>query len=82
MAKINNVIESVPYLLKMPSSRVWVDYDEEVDVLYISFRKPQQANDSVMEDNIVYHYHDDQLVGVTVMHAKKEGLPKLNTTAP
>ena len=28
---------------------MWTDYDIETDVLYISFRKPQQANEGVME---------------------------------
>ena len=41
MEKVTNVIESIPYLLRMPSKRVWIDYDDEADVLYISFRKPQ-----------------------------------------
>lgn len=73
MEKTSNILESVPYLLKMPSNRIWVDYDEEVDVLYISFRKPQQANDSIMEeDDIIYHYHDDKLVGLTILHAKEK----------
>lgn len=39
-------------------------------VLYISFRKPQQANDSIMEEDIIYHYHDKELVGLTILHAK------------
>jgi len=54
----------------MPSKRIWVDYDDDADVLCISFRKPQQANDSVMEDDIIYHYHDKDLVGLTILHAK------------
>ncbi|MEW6108974.1 MAG: DUF2283 domain-containing protein [Nitrospirota bacterium] len=70
MEKVNSILESVPYLLKMPSKRIWVDYDDEADVLYISFRKPQQANDSLMEDDIIYHYRDKELVGLTIMHAK------------
>jgi hypothetical protein len=32
-----DLLESVPYLLKMPSTRIWIDYDDEADVLYISF---------------------------------------------
>lgn len=64
------ILESIPYLLKMPSKRIWVDYDDEADVLYISFRKPQQANDSVMEDDIISHYHNGELVGLTILHAK------------
>ena len=41
-------------------------------VLYLSFAMPQQATDSVMdEDGNVYHYHGEQLVGVTILHASK-----------
>jgi hypothetical protein len=40
MEKVTNILESIPYLLKMPSKRIWVDYDEEADVLYISFKNP------------------------------------------
>lgn len=25
---------------------MWIDYDEEADVLYISFRRPQKATDT------------------------------------
>lgn len=58
-------------LLELPSPRAWVEYDAEADVLYISFRKPQQADDSIMEDDgNIYHYSGDQLVGVTVLHAR------------
>ena len=38
------------YLLKMPSNRIWIDYDEDADVLYVSFQKPQHADDSEMND--------------------------------
>lgn len=68
--KMTNILESIPYILKMPSKRIWIDYDDEADVLYISFRKPQQANDSIMEDDIIYHYHTKELVGLTILHAK------------
>jgi uncharacterized protein YuzE len=66
-----NILESIPYLLNMPSNQTWIDYDDEADVLYISFRKPQHANDSVMEGNIIYNYHDNELVGLSILHAKK-----------
>lgn len=58
-------------LLKLPASKVWADYDEEADVLYLSFRKPQDAKDSIMEDDIIYHYDDEELVGVTLLHAQE-----------
>lgn len=68
MAEIG-ILDSIPYLLMAPSKRIWTDYDEEADVLYISFYKPQKANDSIMEDNIIYHYRDEKLVGITVLRA-------------
>jgi uncharacterized protein YuzE len=64
-----NILDSIPYLLAAPSNKIWTDYDNEADVLYISFRKPQQANDSVLEENAIYHYRDEKLVGITVLRA-------------
>lgn len=57
------------------SEHLWLDYDREADVLYLSFRKPQQANDSELEDNVVYHYRDGELVGVTII-GFQEHLPE------
>ncbi len=74
----DDLLRSIPYFLKMPSNRIWVDYDEDADVLYISFQKPQHADDSEMEDNIVYHYSGKELVGVTVIGAKKYGVKEEN----
>lgn len=59
-------------VLSLPGRQLWTEYDAEADVLYISFRKPQQANDSIMEeDGNIYHYRDDILVGITVLNASK-----------
>ncbi len=68
MAEVG-ILDSIPYLLMAPSKRIWIDYDDEADVLYISFYKPQKANDSVMEDNVIHHYRDEKLVGITVLRA-------------
>lgn len=71
MAKVKEFDTStIPYLLKLLQKHYWVDYDEETDTLYISFRKPQCANDSIMEGNLIYHYDNGELVGVTVLNAK------------
>jgi uncharacterized protein YuzE len=68
MAK-TDILKSIPYLLAAPSDKIWTSYDHEADVLYISFRKPQNANDSILEENLIYHYHDQNLVGITVLNA-------------
>lgn len=65
------LLRSVPYLLSAPSKRMWIDYDEEADVLYISFEKPQHATNSVMEDDVVYHYRNGDVVGLTVLGASR-----------
>lgn len=62
--------ELIKGLIRLPARHIWVDYDDAADVLYISFRKPQEANDSVMEDDgRIYHYRDNELVGITVLNA-------------
>jgi uncharacterized protein YuzE len=62
----------IPWLLQLPSPQVWIDYDAEGDVLYLSFARPQQATDSIMgEDGNVYHYRGERLVGVTILHASQ-----------
>jgi uncharacterized protein YuzE len=64
--ELTKTIEALPELVSI-SRQVWIDYDEGADVLYISFRKPQRATDSVLEGNIVYHYDGELLVGMTVI---------------
>lgn len=51
---------------------MWVDYDKEADVLYISFKRPQRATDSEMLDNgVLLRHKGDELVGITVLEASK-----------
>ena len=50
--------------------RFSIDYDQEADVLYISFERPQQATDSEMtDDGFIMRYRGKQLVGITVLDA-------------
>jgi uncharacterized protein YuzE len=63
-----NALTNTEFLMTS-SRKIWIGYDDEADVLYISFYKPQKANDSVMEDNVIYHYRDEKLVCITVLRA-------------
>jgi uncharacterized protein YuzE len=68
--EIDNTI--IKLLLEWKKSSVWIDYDKEVDVLYISFVKRQKADDSIMgDDGKIYHYKDEKIVGITVPNASK-----------
>jgi len=66
---IQKISKMVPHILSMPSKVMWMDYDEEADVLYINFEKPQKATDSKMVNDMIIHYRKDEIVGVTVLHA-------------
>ena len=52
--------------------RVWFDFGEDADVLYVSFERPQGATDSELtEDGVLMRYRGEQLVGMTVLNARK-----------
>ena len=51
--------------------RPHIDYDDEADVLYVSFERPQRATDSVLHDNnVLLRYRGKKLVGVTIIGTK------------
>ncbi|MBI5971024.1 MAG: DUF2283 domain-containing protein [Deltaproteobacteria bacterium] len=48
---------------------MWVDYDKEADVLYLSFRKPQRAKKTVETDDILIRKDGKKIVGITILNA-------------
>lgn len=64
---MEEVFKATPHLLKFPVAKMWIDYDKEADVLYISFKRPQKAtNSEMLENDILLRYKGDELVGITV----------------
>ncbi len=43
-----------------------ISYDGEADVLYISFGKPQPADDSEEVNDVIYRFRENELVGITI----------------
>lgn len=72
---IEEISEAVPYLVRFPTRRVWIDFDQEADVLYISLRRPQKATETeFLEDRgMLLRYRGKELVGVTILEASKRG---------
>lgn len=69
---LKEVNELVSHFIKMPETKMWIDYDKEADVLYLSFKRPQHATDSEMlENGILLRYKEEELVGITVLNASK-----------
>ncbi len=51
---------------------ILVDYDPEGDVLYISFGKPQEADDSnITEEGVIVRLKEGKIVGLTILNASK-----------
>ena len=68
--RLAKILQVVPVLLGMPERRMSVDYDEEADVLYIAFERPQRATDSEMrDDGVIVHRRGKKVVGVTILDA-------------
>lgn len=71
-ADVSRFLKAVPQLIRFPASRMWIDYDEQADVLYVSFRRPQRATNSEMrDDGIVIRKRGKEIVGLTILDASK-----------
>ncbi len=67
----------LPYFLKHKT--VWASYDSEADVLYLHFKKPNHADDSVMtEDEIIIRYENKEIIGITILNASKRAKTALS----
>lgn len=53
--------------------RIRYDYDQEVDVLYLTFGdKPRPADDSELtDDDLIIRYDDGEIIGVTILNASR-----------
>ena len=60
--------------VKLPQTKMWLDYDAESDVLYIHFEeKPTSTHSEMRDDGIILDYRGNQLVGLTILEASLRG---------
>ena len=56
--------------IKLPATKLWLDYDADADVVYLHFvEHPASTHSDMREDGIILDYQDDQLVGLTILEA-------------
>ena len=68
---IINCLTLVSDVVKLPLKHMWIDYDSEADVLYLSFRKPQRATKTIeTEDDILIRKDGKKIVGLTILNAR------------
>jgi uncharacterized protein YuzE len=69
---VQDILKLAPQLLKLPFKRIWSNYDEEADVLYLNFKKSSHADDTELtDDDIVIRYENGEVVGLTILHASE-----------
>jgi len=70
---ISNCVAVASDMLKLSTQHVWLDYDKEADVLYMSFRKPQRATTTIETDNDILIRKDGKnIVGLTILNASSK----------
>jgi uncharacterized protein YuzE len=73
-AELKEMQEILPYFLKHDT--VWSSYDKEADILYLHFKKPNNADDSELtEDDIIVRYENKEIIGLTILNASKKIRP-------
>jgi uncharacterized protein YuzE len=60
--------------VKLPATKMWLDYASEADVLYVHFEeKPASTHSKMTDEGIILDYRDDTLVGLTILEASQRG---------
>jgi uncharacterized protein YuzE len=67
------IMKIIPHVVRSSKKKVWIDYDEEADVLYISFVYPPNAVEHEEdEDGIIRNYSENgELTGLTIIAARR-----------
>ena len=56
--------------IKLPQTKMWLDYDADADVRYLHFEeKPSSTHSEMRDDGIILDYRDDDVVGLTILEA-------------
>ena len=72
-AAVTGALALARQVSKLPDTKLWLDYDREADVLYISLRRPQDATDTV--DLVGKGITDKGLRHIASMPRKVAGTP-------
>ncbi len=69
---LKRCLTMVSDIVKLPVEQIWIDYDREADVLYLSFRRPQRAKETIeTDDDVLIRKDGKQIVGITILNASR-----------
>ena len=61
-------------IVNLPVSSIWVDFDKEADVLYLSFRRPQRAKKTIeLGEDVLVRKDGKKIVGITILNVSRKG---------
>lgn len=63
------VVNDLINLSLLGEEKLWVDYDKEADVLYISFDKPSKADNAKEEKGVITRTRKGKIIGLTILNA-------------
>ena len=65
---MSHLLKAVSHLVQLPKTHMWLDYDEEADVLYLHFEdQPGSTRSQLRDDGVILDYKGRCLVGVTIL---------------
>jgi len=66
------LLRALSNFIKLPATKMWLDYDNDADVLYVHFEdKPSSTHSEMTDEGIILDYQDEQLVGLTILDASQ-----------
>ncbi|CAN5479690.1 hypothetical protein BH24GEM3_BH24GEM3_03820 [soil metagenome] len=69
---LTDYLDLVPAVVRSSYRYLWSSYDPEANVLYINFKKPARATDSILTaDDVIVRYEGEEVIGFTILHASK-----------
>jgi uncharacterized protein YuzE len=71
----NSLSGLFPLMEKQKKRHLVIDYDQEADVLYLSFDLPQKADETeFFSDDILIRKKSNKVIGLTLLNFKKKFL--------
>jgi uncharacterized protein YuzE len=69
---LSYLMKALANFVKLPAKKMWLDYDDEVDILYVHFEEtPASTHSGMTDEGIILDYRDDTLVGLTILEASQ-----------
>ena len=61
------ICDAWPDVSESSTENLWLSYDREADVLYVSMHRPDVADDTeYRDDGVIVRYREDTVIGYTI----------------